>query len=184
MKQDGESVGSGGEAAPTLTLDKRRLGAAASKLVAASIGDIALVLARSPGARHNFLADIEWLVLPAVFSGQFYVVEAANQETGFCAPIAVVTWALVSEEVDRRLEADLSGRIRLKPEEWKSGEIAWIVDLVGASAGVRRALQWLKAGPFRERLAKLVVRDASGVARVEAIGPPPVVATSGDRAPL
>ena len=138
-------------------------------MVAASIGEIALVLARSPETKHNFLADLEWLVLPAVFNRQFYVVQAASQETGFRAPIAFVTWALVSETVDRRLEADLGQRIRLKPEEWKSGEIAWIVDLVGAPAGVRRALQWLKVRPFRERAAKLVVRDAKGAVRVQVL---------------
>ena len=138
-------------------------------MVAASIGEIALVLSRSPETKHNFLADLEWLVLPAVFNRQFYVVQAASQETGFRAPIAFVTWALVSETVDRRLEADLGQRIRLKPEEWKSGEIAWIVDLVGAPAGVRRALQWLKVRPFRERAAKLVVRDAKGAARVQVL---------------
>ena len=100
---------------------------------------------------------------------QFYVVQAANQETCFRAPIAFVTWALVSEAVDRRVEADLGQRIRLKPEEWKSGEIAWIVDLVGAPAGMRQALQWLKAGPPRKRPVKVVMRDAKGAARVETI---------------
>ena len=94
---------------------------------------------------------------------------AANQETGFRAPIAFVTWALVSEAVDRRLEADLGQRIRLKPEEWKSGEIAWVVDLVGAPAGVQSSLQGLKAGPFTGRAAKLVVRDAKGAAIVHAL---------------
>lgn len=97
--------------------------------------------------------------------------QAANQETGFRAPIAVATSALVSEEVDRRLVSDLSHRIRLRPDEWKCGEIAWIVDLVGAPAGVTNAVQWLKAGPFKEREAKLVVREASGAARIETIGP-------------
>ena len=165
---EGAAISSAKSAAPAL--DKRQIGAAASALVAASIGEIALVLARSPETKHNFLADLEWLVLPAVFNRQFYVVQAANQKTGFRAPIAFVTWALVSGTVDRRLEADLGQRTRLKPEEWKSGEIGWIVDLVGAPAGVQRALQWLRAGPFREREAKVVVRDAKGAARVATLG--------------
>ena len=165
---EGAAISSAKSAAPAL--GKRQIGAAASALVAASIGEIALVLARSPETKHNFLADLEWLVLPAVFNRQFYVVQAASQETGFRAPIAFVTWALVSETVDRRLEADLGQRIRLKPEEWKSGEIDRIADLVGAPAGVQRALQWLKAGPFRERSAKVMVRDAAGGAVIRTVG--------------
>jgi hemolysin-activating ACP:hemolysin acyltransferase len=154
---------------PLPSLDKTHLGAAASKLFAASVGEIVAVFSRSSAHKHYSLADIEWMILPAVAAGQFYVAEAAHKERGFRAPIAVATWALVSEEVDRRLQGELSRRIRLRPDEWKSGEIGWIVDLVGATAGARQALRWLKAGPFKERSAKLVVRDATGEARVETL---------------
>jgi hypothetical protein len=44
----------------------------------------------------------------------------------------------------------------------KSGEIAWIVDLVGAPVGIAKAVEWLKAGPFKEREAVLISRDRSG----------------------
>jgi cytolysin-activating lysine-acyltransferase len=166
MTQDGETLGAAEAGAAAPAIDKRRIGAAASALVSASIGEIALVYSRSAAHKHYSLADIEWLILPAALNGQFYVAQAAHKDSGFRAPIAVATWALVSEEVDRRLCADLAHRIRLRPDEWKSGEIAWIVDLVGAPAGMRQAVQWLKAGPFRERAAKVVVRDAAGAARV------------------
>ena len=145
--------------------------AAASKLFAASVGDIVSVFSRSPAHKHYSLADIEWMVLPAVAAGQFYVVEAADKERGFRAPIAVATWAFVSEEVDRRLRGDLSRPIRLRPDEWKSGEIGWIVDLVGAPTGMRQALTWLREGPFKERKAKLVTGAGTGTgrARVETL---------------
>jgi cytolysin-activating lysine-acyltransferase len=151
------------------SLDKSHVGAAASKLFAASIGDIVVVLSRSPAHKHYSLADIEWIVSPAVATGQFYVAEMAHEERGFRTPIAVATWAFVSEEVDRRLQSDLSYRIRLRPDEWRSGEIAWIVDLVGAPIGMRQTLLWLKAGPFKERTVKLVVSDATGPVRVETL---------------
>jgi cytolysin-activating lysine-acyltransferase len=159
------------------------LAGAASKLVAASVGDIAVVLSRSPAHKHYSLADIEWMILPAVAHGQFYVAEAMNKATGFRAPIAVVTWALVSEEVDWRLSADLSHRIRLRPDEWKSGDVAWVVDLAGAPAGVRHALQWLKAGPFKDRDVKLVVRDGAGNARVAPLETLTGEATGEERTP-
>jgi hemolysin-activating ACP:hemolysin acyltransferase len=166
MGQAGEGAG---VKAAALTLDKRQIGAAASKLVSASVGEIVVVFSRSPAHKHYSLADVEWMILPAVFRSQFYVAEAANAETGFRAPIAVATWALVSDEVDQRLASDLSHRVRLRPDEWKSGEVGWIVDLVGDRRGIAGAVEWLKAGPFKERTAKIVVRDAKGATRVETL---------------
>ena len=165
MKSDGEQVGGGAETAPRPVIDKLQVGAAASALVSAAIVEIAVVTSRSPEHKRYSLTDIEWLILPAVLRGQFTVAQAARKDTGFRAPVAVATWAFVSEEVDRRLSADLTHRIRLRPDEWKCGDIAWIVDLVGAPAGIANAVQWLKAGPFKEREAKVVVRDAKGGAR-------------------
>ena len=95
------------------SLDPAQVGAALSKLVAASIGDMIVVLSRSPAHKHYSLADIEWMVLPPVFTGQFYLVEAAHKERGFRAPIAAVTWAFVSEEIDRRLAGQEVVRMRV-----------------------------------------------------------------------
>jgi hemolysin-activating ACP:hemolysin acyltransferase len=143
------------------SLDKAHVGAAASKLFSASIGEIVTIFSRSPAHKHYSLADIEWMVVPAIFSRQFYVVEAAHREHGFRAPIAAVTWAFVSEEVDRRLEEQTARPVRMRPDEWTSGEIGWLIDAVGSPAGVDAALQWVKAGPFKGRSLKLL-RDVEG----------------------
>ncbi|WP_158818017.1 toxin-activating lysine-acyltransferase [Methylocapsa sp. S129] len=147
------------------SLDPALVGAAASKLFAASIGDIVVVLSRSPGHKHYSLADIEWMVLPAA-AGQFYVAEAADKERGFRAPVAVVTWAFVSEEVDQRLESQVGRGQRLRPDEWTSGAIGWLIDAAGSPAGVKVALRWLSEGAFKERALRLAVRDTGGAARV------------------
>ena len=139
------------------SLDKSHLGAAASKMFAASIGEIVTILSRSPAHKHYSLADIEWMVLPPVAAGQFYVVETAHQQQGFRAPIAFVAWAFVSEEVDARLSAQVGGpRVLLRPDEWMSGDVAWLIFAVGHADGVNEALRWLKEGPFRDRPLKLV----------------------------
>lgn len=139
--------------------DKTRLNAAASKLFAASIGDMVVVLSQSPAHRHYSLADIEWMVMPPVAAGQFYVVEITEKKRGFRAPIAAVTWALVSQEVDARLREAAGERVRLHPDEWKSGEICWLIDAAGKGKGLDAALQWLKTGPFKERPLNLITRD-------------------------
>jgi len=71
------------------SLDPADLGNAASKLFAASIGDMVMVLSRSPAHKHYSLADIEWMVLPPAAAGQFYVVEVMDKKSGFRAPIAL-----------------------------------------------------------------------------------------------
>jgi hemolysin-activating ACP:hemolysin acyltransferase len=145
------------------SLDKIHLGAAASKLFAASIGEIVTILSRSPAHKHYSLADIEWMVLPAVITGQFHVVDAAHEQQGFRAPVAFVAWAFVSEEVDGRLAAQVGApRVLLRPDEWKTGEVAWLIFAVGSADGVNEALRWLKEGPFRERPIKLIVGIETG----------------------
>lgn len=148
-------------------LPKTAVGAALSKMIAAAIGDIVVVMSRAPGRKHHALGDIEWMVLPPVLARQFYVAEAAAKDTGFRAPIAVVTWARVSTEVDRRLTEN-AGRepVRLRPDEWTSGEQHWLIDLIGNPAGLRSALRDLRAGALKDKDVKVLVREQSGAARV------------------
>jgi len=150
------------------SLDKSQVGAAASKLVAATIGDLVVLFSRSPAHKHYALADIEWMVLPPVVARQVYIVEAANKETGFRAPVAAVTWAMVSEELDLVLQKQVGSSIRrLRPDQWKCGEVGWLIDAVGNAEGVRMALQWLAAGPFKERPLKMSsVRKVGGPVEV------------------
>lgn len=98
---------------------------------------------------------------------QFYVAEAASKESGFRAPIAVVTWARVSAEVDRRLTEN-AGRepVRLRPDEWTSGEQHWLIDLIGNPSGLRTALKDLRSGPLKDKEVKVLMRAQSGAARV------------------
>lgn len=151
------------------TLTPQLMGAAASRLVGASIGDIATVFSRSPAQKHYTFADMEWMVLPPVYMGQFYVAEMVHAESGLHAPIAAATWAFVSAEVDQRIRANPASRIRLRPDEWTSGGIGWIVDLAGPPNGVMAAVDWMLAGPFKDREASLIVFDARGQTRIESL---------------
>lgn len=167
--------GAGGSAAGTsLTagastpqLDRAGIGAAISKLISASIGDLVLVLSKSPSHKHYSLADIEWMVLPPVLAGQFYVAEATVPATGFRAPVAAVTWARVSSEVDAKLRENAGKPVRLRPDEWTSGDICWLIDLVGDPKGLNNALKALLAGPFKETPATILLRKADGSVAAE-----------------
>lgn len=58
------------------------VGAAVSKLISATIGEIAVIFSRSPAHKHHTFADLEWMVLPAVLTGQVYVAEMMHNERG------------------------------------------------------------------------------------------------------
>jgi len=150
-------------------LAREVIGAATSKIISAMIGDIALVLARSPAHRHFSFADIEWKILPPVLAGQAYIAEAAHKEQGFRVPIAAVTWARVSDEVDARLTANAGTSVRLRPDEWTGGPHHWLIDIVGDPRGINIALGTLSHGPFKDRDVKLVIRDKAGIANVETL---------------
>ncbi len=148
-------------------IDKTHVGAAMSKMISASIGDLAMVFARSPQHKHYTFADIEWMILPAVMTGQFYVAELAQKDTGARAPVAAVLWASVSDETDARLTANPSLRIRLRPDEWRAGENVWIVDTAGEAPLIGGALAELAAGPFKDKVVKVAVLSGEGGPRVE-----------------
>jgi cytolysin-activating lysine-acyltransferase len=144
----------------------QQMGAAVSKLVSASIGDIAVVFSRSVAHKHHTFADLEWMILPAVVTGQAYIAELQHTEIGARAPVAAVLWARVSAETDRRLSAEPGRRIRLRPDEWAAGDILWIVDTAGEPRAIAGALAELAQTQFKGKTVKLVMPGADGKPQV------------------
>jgi len=103
-------------------------------------GAIGLMMA-SPKHRHLFLADLEWALLPPLALKQFRLFTKDNR------PVALATWAFVSETVAKRLEA---GAAKLKPGEWKSGERCWIVDLVAPYGGATEFVSVLRDSVLKD----------------------------------
>lgn len=143
-------------------LDKTHVGAAMSKMISASIGDIAMVFSRSPHHKHYTFADLEWMIAPAVMSGQFYVAEVQHPELGTRAPVAAVLWASVSHETDQRLSSHPSHRIRLRPDEWQAGPHLWIVEAAGRPDVIQRTLVENIAPAFTGMSVKLVGAGQGG----------------------
>ena len=122
-------------------------------------GQIVAILMRS--AQHKFLplADLEWLVLPAVLGGQHSVARA--QLSGTAVPVGFALWAGVSTAVDQRL-SDLSAPGRLQPGEWRSGDIPWLVEIVADARTRQMLLPHLGETVFKGREIKMRVRRADG----------------------
>jgi cytolysin-activating lysine-acyltransferase len=134
--------------------------AAASKHLAASMGDLIGLMARSPRHRDHKLADIRWLVVPALRTGQYSLATAQSKSNGYTSPVAAVLWASVSDEVDKRIAGDLSAPIRLAPREWKGGDNLWLVDAIGDNRLVGEMVKRLQTKEWKGRAVKARVVDA------------------------
>ncbi len=149
-----------------LTEEERQKAAATSKNVLAAFGEIASMLMRSPAHKHHSLADLEWLVAPAVTTGQFSVAGAQSKTSGFVTPVGAVMWASVSPEVDKRLSESLKEPFRLQPAEWKSGDILWLIDVVGDPKVTRAIIKRLSECEWGGRPVRFRARDQNGAMRV------------------
>lgn len=99
---------------------------------AAAFGEVMGLLLQSPRHADLTLKILSEQLLPAFLTGQFLLLRAKpGNEEAPSTPIAVAFWASVSKEIDDRIEADLSNPIALAPNEWKSGETVWVLDVIG-----------------------------------------------------
>ncbi len=162
-----------------LSEEAKRNAAMLSKSLMAALGQIVTVLMRTAEHRAKPLADLEWLAIPAVMTGQFAVVEAQSKANGMTTPISRMMWACVSPEVDQRLRADPNKPIRLSPNEWKSGDILWIVEAIGEQNLLQAMLQNAVVREWNGRPANLRVRGPDGAYKIAVIKQRP----PGEQAP-
>lgn len=134
-----------------------------------AFAQIISVLMRSPIYKHYTLADLEWLVLPPLLTGQFSVAEAGTEEGGPKYPVAAALWASVSVDVDRRLTENLAVPIRLRPDEWRSGDILWLVDAVGDGRVVQQFVIQLAETALRGRNVKCRRLGPNGMMEVQCL---------------
>jgi cytolysin-activating lysine-acyltransferase len=127
---------------------------AAGESPQAALGQAIWVAMHSPSHRHLFLADLEWALIPPVRLRQIRFFGQDGAIDGFA------TWAMVSEEVEKRL---LSGNRRLAPADWRSGDRAWLIDLVAPTeASAKAAVGEIKARAFADRPFHMLVPGKDG----------------------
>ena len=90
-----------------------RLAAAKKQRFTEDFAHAIAVIMRTPKLREMPVADLEWLLLPALLAGQCRVAFSQSSEASSpIFPSALVLWACVSDAVDKRLDA---GAIKLSP---------------------------------------------------------------------
>lgn len=121
------------------------------------LGQVVSLLGQSPAHRHLFIGDLEWLVLPALLNRQARVWRRETERGA--VPVVFASWALVNAEVEARL---MQGQNRLKPNEWKCGDIPWLIDLVAPYGGGENALKELADQVFPGQGLKAMVPSPTG----------------------
>ena len=160
MAEAGPERAEAGSAKPAATDEERRK--RFIRGVRETVGEVALLMAAVGTHRYHYIQDLNWMVFPPVALGQYKLVRNAKEET-----IGFVSWALVSDDVLGRMR---EGAVKLRPEDWKSGETAVAIDAVG-TVEPRRLLQALKGEVFADRKLMTAVHGASGAIEIREIEP-------------
>lgn len=108
--------------------------------LAGVLGEIAWVFSQERSHRYMFIADLEWLVMPAVLAGQYRIFRSEE------GPVGVALWAYLSETAEKRIAEGLG---RIAPAEWRSGNNLWIIDLIAPFGGDEKMIDEMKKTVFR-----------------------------------
>ena len=126
--------------------------AGAARTVSQVLGEIVWLMSHSPLHKQFFISDLEWLVMPPVLLGQFRMYYDTGDEKNAPKPVGVVLWAEV--DVDVRLSA---GGARLRPQDWRSADRLWAVEVLAPFGGAEAMVKELKANVFPARKVRYSV---------------------------
>ena len=118
------------------------------RTIAEALGQIVWLLSQSPLHRELPIKALEWSFMPAILAEQFRIFRfgplpsvgtldptllgAAGlmQQSLEQLPLGVAIWAKLSAAAEAKLEAGE----HLTPEEWRSGDRVWLVELISPFA--------------------------------------------------
>lgn len=125
-------------------------------------GEVVSVMMRAQQFRDLPLKQLQEVVVPPLMLGQFLVAEAQSKAQGFVTPVAAALWARVSKEVDQRLSQNLEAPVQLAPKDWNSGDIGWLIVLVGNVQALAPLLKQLQETTFKGQPVKMRARGKDG----------------------
>ncbi len=149
-----------------------------------NFGAVVMTMMALPRYRSQTLADISHLVLDPLMRDRIamaWPARPAKDDNPLADMAGLAIWASVSEEVDARIREQIKGGVfpvRLKPEDWTSGNINWLLDVIApdsktAASVIGNFKQIIKDGDLRmhpvigrlldaETLEKMGARKMSG----------------------
>jgi cytolysin-activating lysine-acyltransferase len=102
-----------------------------------SFGKIVMAMMLLPRYRSQTVADLQFLVLEPLTRDRIALAYPGKGENNDLSDLmGVAIWASVSEEADARIRAQIKANtfpVRLKPEDWNSGKIIWLLDVIAGN---------------------------------------------------
>jgi cytolysin-activating lysine-acyltransferase len=122
------------------TIDAQADTGVKTKTMSSLMGEIVWLMSQSPAHKHFALADLEWMLMPAIALKQVRLFKDDNKQ-----PVGCALWAYLSPEAEEKLNNINS---RIMPHEWGNnasfspeagltateGGTLWLVDLIAPFA--------------------------------------------------
>lgn len=102
-----------------------------------TFGKVVMAMMMLPRYRHQTIADLQHLVLEPLIRDRIAVAHLAQSDPELADIAGVAIWASVSEEVDAQIREQVRAGVfpvRLKAEDWTSGSINWLLDVIAPDA--------------------------------------------------
>lgn len=150
---NGPAQGSKDPVGPRDTIFDQPAPAGAAKKTSEVLGEIVWLMSQSSLHKQFFISDLEWLAMTPMLLQQFRLFYDKDK------PVGVLFWGTVSQEVEARLAA---GTSRMRPQDWKSGDRLWVVEVIAPFGGADEMVKDLKAKVFAGREMKVLAVGAKG----------------------
>ena len=118
---------------------------------AAALGEMTSLLIRSPEHSSYKIADLEWMLVPAILNRQYLIVRSQINQDTVALPGACLLWASVSDDIDAQYRANPGQRLMLDAAQRRSGDNVWITDLVGNRRMLASTIDKLRSEAFAGR---------------------------------
>lgn len=134
------------------------------------LGEMTWLLSQSVLHRAMQIGDLEWLIMPALLTEQFYLFRDNQQ------PVGLALWAKCGPTAAGKLDRGMiEPENRLTLAEWSDGDEIWLVDMIApfaTSENKQREIMMadLIAGPLAGKAFNFHQTDAStGVRTVQTV---------------
>jgi len=120
-------------APPQLDPEIARKLAAVRSQVRESFGKVVMAMMVLPRYRNQTIADLQHLVLEPLIRDRIAIAYSGGSEDALADIAGLAIWASVSEEADARIREQIRAGtfpLRLKSEDWTSGDINWLIDVI------------------------------------------------------
>ncbi len=128
------AAGEAQQGAQQLDPEVARKIAALRSQVRENFGKVVMAMMMLPRYRRQTLDDLQHLVLDPLMRDRIAIAYPGGADAGPLSDIAgLALWANVSEEVDAAIREQIRAGVfplRLKAEDWTSGPINWLLDVI------------------------------------------------------